>query len=127
MRISFSLDNQSYPCYTTQKLHNQAQNTPSPKGCHHPYQIQELEQNSENFVKNAHMCSKGLSQKEFKQKLCYCVSRSENRSCTGVESFHCYSHNRDCCVSLIAVLPKQTKMTVQILKICSVNNCSVHK
>ena len=65
------------------------------------------------------MFEKGLSQKEFKQVLCYlkqmcipCVSRSENCRSTGVESFHCYSHNRDGCVSLIAVLPKQTKLTV---------------
>ena len=80
------------------------------------------------------MFEKGLSQKEFKQVLCYlkqmcipCVSHSENCRSTGVESLHCYSHNRDCCFSLIMVLPKQTKMTVQILKICSVKNCSVHK
>ena len=53
-----NLDNHLNPCYTTQKPHNQAKNAPSPKGCHHPYQIQELEQNSENFVKNAHICSK---------------------------------------------------------------------
>ena len=41
-----------------QKPHSQAKNTPSPKGCHHPYQIQKLEQSSENFVENAHICSK---------------------------------------------------------------------
>lgn len=48
-------------CYTTpNKPHRNGKNQVSPKGCHHPYQIQELEQSSENFVKNAHICSKTL-------------------------------------------------------------------
>ena len=58
LKKNFSLDFSFHPCYTTKKPHNQAQNTPSPKGCHHPYQIQKLEQSIENFVENAHICSK---------------------------------------------------------------------
>ena len=50
-----NLDNHLNPCYTTQKPHNQAKNTPSPKGCHHPYQTQELEQNS-GILKNDSGC-----------------------------------------------------------------------
>ena len=50
-----NLDNHLNPCYTTQKPHNQAKNTPSPKESHHLSRTQESEQNSE-ILKNDSDC-----------------------------------------------------------------------
>ena len=67
-----NLDNHLNPCYTTQKPHSQAKNTPSPKGCHHQVHVKELEQNSENFVENAHICSKKAYVRKNLSK-CYAI------------------------------------------------------
>jgi len=38
-----------HPCYTTKKPHNQANNTPSPKGCYHSICLQKFKQSDEKF------------------------------------------------------------------------------
>ena len=123
-----------HPCYTTQNRITKPKTPLHRRGVIIRSRYRKSNKTAINFVKMHIYVRKRLCQKEFKQMLCYlkqmcipCVSRSENCRSTGVESLHCYSHNCDCCFSLIMVLPKQTKMTVQILKICSVKNCSVHK
>ena len=129
-----SLDIYLNPCYTTQNRITKPKTPLHRRGVIIRSRYRKSNKTAINFVKMHIYVRKRLCQKEFKQMLCYlkqmcipCVSRSENCRSTGVESLHCYSHNCDCCFSLIMVLPKQTKMTVQILKICSVKNCSVHK
>ena len=39
----------------------------------------------------------------------YCVSRSENRSCTGFEPHHCRSQNRTAAAPLTALVPVQNR------------------
>ena len=44
-----------------QKPHKKAKNTPSPTWCNHQIHILIIEQNSENFVKNSHICSRMIN------------------------------------------------------------------